>query len=284
MLSTGYGGALSSVFFGISSCSSVWKRKKHVGVLQMDYNKLAGECGSLEDLFTLWREAHHQESEAECLGINGEGGTFPRKGGIAPAYEAFRDSFCPDGITSHAGREGAGKTCQVLFILIESNVLSQDAAKKSYGNQPFWFNVFPEDEVRSLYAGRLQQALQRLVQTQGLKQEVHEPYGYMNLNKRGGFGDMNGKPLRTYVNRYLPFIKRQIELLSPNYIVCCSCYDLLAKSLFGTRKHEASIAMYPQLYLLPGNQPAKVYYIYHPTKRNNGRFASGLNFIGQYGI
>lgn len=49
----------------------------------------------------------------------------------------------------------------------------------------------------------------------------------MNLNKRGGFKDLRPSGIRDnfndYVNRYLDFILKEIEIINPDYIVGLRC-------------------------------------------------------------
>jgi len=236
----------------------------------MDYREKIKDCNTLDDLFFLWKKEHEREPEDSCRGVDGQGGTFPRKNGTPPNYEPFKDSFCPDGVTSRAGNESSTNRCQVLFILKELNVTATDG---NY-NDSFWFNEKVEDPVRNKYAQRFDWVIQRLIETQGLKQEDSKTYGYMNLNKRGGYGNNDEKYLKAYVKKYLPFIEKQISLLSPKYIVCCGNYELLRKELFKTTdKHNPSKSIYPQQYKF-----AQVYNVCHPSIKDEKKFIRSLDF------
>lgn len=244
----------------------------------MDFNKRIEECNSLDALFSLWKTAHGLESEESCCGLDDSVGTFPLKGDIMPNYMTFKDSFCQDGITSKAGVKGLATECQVMFILKEANVTEKDGTITK-GNQDdlFWFNERVECIERKRYAERFQLVIQRLIQVQGLDIKDGEPYYYMNLNKRGGYGGSDNKCLRAYVKEYKLFIEKQIQLLSPSVIVCCGCYDLLDKALFGFEKHNKKISRFPQDY-----RSSKVFYVYHPSPINHDkRFNRGLDYIGQ---
>ena len=59
-----------------------------------------------------------------------------------------------------------------------------------------------------------------------LGEEVQDdPFGYVNLNKRGGFGRTDYTRLKNYAKRYRAFLKRQLALMAPEKIVFCGCYD-----------------------------------------------------------
>lgn len=229
----------------------------------MDYTKKIEACNTLDELFCLWREAQGKEPEDSCCGVDGQGGTFPRrKDGTLPNYKPFKDSFCPDGVTSRVGNESSKNRCQVLFILKESNVTATDG---NYDYDYFWFNEKVEESDRETYAERFELAIQRLIETQGLNQEDSKLYGYMNLNKRGGYGGNYNKALEAYVQEYQSFIRKQISLLSPKYIIGCSelVYNLLKK------------------YNLVEDPSAKVYYIYHPSYLSDTGFNCSLDNIGR---
>jgi hypothetical protein len=254
----------------------------------MDYTKKIEACNTLDELFSLWREAQGKEPEGKCLGEGKRIGTFPRKKLSKKEYEtpvyktetSFKDSFCPDGITSEAGHESSANRCQVLFILKESNVVDEDGyITKGNDNNKFWFNDAVENSERKKYAGRFQLVIQRLIETQGLKQKDSKLYGYMNLNKRGGYGTTDDKALAAYMQEYQSFIRKQIFLLSPKFIVCCGNYELLRKELFKTAEHNASVSIYPQQYKIADDYFAKVYYVYHPSNYEK-KFIRGLDFIG----
>ena len=248
----------------------------------MDYTKKIEACNTLDELFSLWKEKQSNEPKESCYGEGNKTGTFPREDGKSPDYDTFKDGFYPDGVTSRVGNESSTNRCQVLFILNEPNVTEKITKGKDKYKDSFWFNKAVGESDREKYAQRFELAIQRLIETQGLKQEDSKLYGFMNLNKRGGYGETGDQaPLAAYVKKYLPFIEKQISLLSPKYIVCCGNYELLRKELFKTTdKHNASVSIYPQQYKITDNHFAKVYYIYHPCNCEK-RFIRGLDYIGQ---
>lgn len=52
---------------------------------------------------------------------------------------------------------------------------------------------------------------------------------YMNLNKRGGFGACNMARVGHYVKLYKAYIKKEIELIKPDLIICGGTYDTVIK-------------------------------------------------------
>lgn len=53
----------------------------------------------------------------------------------------------------------------------------------------------------------------------------------MDLNKRGGFGTCNHTRLRHYVEAYEPFIRREIDIISPNIIICGGTFGTVKELL-----------------------------------------------------
>lgn len=233
----------------------------------MDYTKKIEACNTLDELFSLWREAHEEEPKDSCYGEGKKIGTFPRKDGKTPDYDTFKDGFYPDGVTSRVGNESSTNRCQVLFILKESNVTEKITKGKDKYKDSFWFNKAVGERAREKYAQRFELVLQRLIEKHGLKQEDSKLYGFMNLNKRGGYGTTDDEALTAYVKEYSCFIKKQISLLSPKYIVYCgkTFYELLSKEEFK----------------LVEDSSAEVFYTYHPSAQGitDNDYINGLTPI-----
>lgn len=169
------------------------------------------DAQTLSDLFQLWQKAHECDPNWED--------TFP-KGRESGVVEAFKTSFCVDGISSLDGRYSGGDKADVLFILKESNI-GQDELRKSGTVHPFWFNEDLTHSTRVKYAKRFKAVLDRYEPQMNVK----APIGYMNLNKRGGAGSTEPKRLRKYICQYHIFILKEIEIIAPKEIFLCGCKD-----------------------------------------------------------
>lgn len=220
----------------------------------------------LSDLFTLWQNAQRRE-------INPEE-TFP----ICPSTKkypddprAFQTSFCIDGVTSlqgHVDSKTAEPAVSVLFILKESNNRGMATTPEASG---FWFNEKTDAPAREHYRQNLARALQTLPHIGSLAQ----PFGYINLNKRGGFGQTTDQQLKQYVAKYRHFIKRQIILHDPHYVIFCGCYDHVAHLLFETaptlrKKHPINITL--------NGHTTTLSYVYHPSCQSSRFYQSLQSF------
>ena len=53
--------------------------------------------------------------------------------------------------------------------------------------------------------------------------EALKKIAFMNLNKRGGFGNIQGENFLKYIETYKDYIRREIEIINPDVIVWCAC-------------------------------------------------------------
>ncbi len=206
------------------------------------------DAQTLSDLFQLWQKAHEYDSNWEA--------TFPR-GKESSVVEAFKTSFCVDGVSSLDGKYNGGDKADVLFILKESNI-GQDELREAGKIHPFWFNEEPTHSTREKYAMKFKAVLDRY----DPRWESSAPFGYMNLNKRGGAGYTESKRLASYVKQYQNFILKEIELISPRAVFLCGCEDAFRplcsnSNLQTAESHKGIVAL--------NNNLSKVYSIYHPS-------------------
>lgn len=227
---------------------------------------LIQECQSLDCLFGLWKSAQLNEDEESYKK------TCPKSTKIKtnddykykhPEYSTYKNNFCPDGVTSIKGQEKQNQKIEVLFILKESN--TGGVADET---NDFWFNI-SKDNTREKYANRLYLMLEKLQPE--CNRYTH--FGYVNLNKRGGYGKTHTPSLNNYINMYHDFIIREIELLNPDYIVCCGCFDSIAKILGLQPWKKGGVQTYRF-----NDKNALVYYIYHPSC-NKCQFNKSLNVL-----
>jgi hypothetical protein len=164
---------------------------------------------TLDELFKLWDYEQKNESPESCQK------TFPYKKDEPPLVSEFKESFCPDGYLSDSFNG-------VLIICRESNVSS---------NKPMgeFNNVFAmaDPKIRTTnYDNFIKKALNFLAKNEGFNGTTEKDQcAYMNLNKRGGYGKTDMSRLKNYVKAYEDFIKKEIELLNPDFVVCGGTYD-----------------------------------------------------------
>ena len=232
-------------------------------------NKI-NKCKTLDELFKLWKQAHKDEENFFK--------TFPKCsccGGVP--NENFKESFCKDGITSLNGNVNKDKTItedvKVLFVLKESNCGGHKV------NDEFWFNDCVGNKERNDYKERLEDALKYFNFV-----NPNAYFGYMNLNKRGGYGSTNSKQLEAYTLEYYTFIKKEIEILSPDYIIFCGCFDAFVKAC--RKKDNQCLHNWnrknpqKQKYNINKNKHAYIVNIYHPSRRNSDeKFYNSLEIL-----
>ena len=207
----------------------------------------AEECESLDELFCLWQKAHMAEENPEK--------TFPQSpDGKKPPKDAFRGSFCLDGITSAKGHEKGidyelKPHVDVLFVLKESNTGGKPEKKGK-----FWFDGNPEQSERIDYCKKFVKILKILDANENCR------FGYMNLNKRGGYRRTHLPSLKRYVKKYAKFIKKQIQLHSPKIVVFCGCYDVAVSNVLDMDKWKGK----SDTANIDGEEMT-LHYVYHPS-------------------
>ena len=161
---------------------------------------------ALNELLALWKAAHEKEDESSCQR------TFPKSSVGTPDFKTFRKSFCPDGYLSESYNN-------VLIICRESNVSGNEVM----GEFSDTFAMQKKGENMNVYFTFIKKALKKANKPDSV--EEVKKCAYMNLNKRGGYGTTNHHRLANYVKLYEPFIKKEIELLSPEIIICGGTYN-----------------------------------------------------------
>lgn len=191
----------------------------------------AGNAQTLDDLFVLWQEAHMVDPKWDK--------TFPKSKGELPD-ESFKASFKADGVSCELGNYNKQirkcQTADIVFVLKESDVLDENGSASN--NFDFWFD---EAVVGNSGKNKLKNAI--AVRNRYMKKfsvildkycsdwNSYTPFGYMNLNKRGGFSKANYNQLKAYVRQYHRFILKEMELLAPKTIVLCGCVGELVLGL-----------------------------------------------------
>ena len=213
------------------------------------------ECRTLQELFEAWKNKQKNE-EPDSPNAS----TFPE--GIIEAQN-FKESFCVDGFTSAKGRECPYIVHEnrPLFILKEANVTDRNEKNVIKENgHGFWFNDKPEER------GKYKKIL---ICLDVLKVSKDQPFGYMNLNKRGGFGRTYQSRLSNYVIKYREFIRQQIAIMKPSVIICCGCYDVFMRDCYSKTTWRNLDKPHQTIQFESNSREIPVYYVYHPAARGN---------------
>ncbi|HJJ05459.1 MAG TPA: hypothetical protein OIM45_06410 [Clostridiaceae bacterium] len=156
----------------------------------------------LNELFIKWKEEHKNEK------LNNEDVTER----TIPVKEIDKNSFTYDGFVFDE------KDGTILYILSESNV--GDNAKED--NDMFWFKGIYKVENNTYHSIPRRIEKMQKVLCQKIPQLTNRDISYMNINKRGGFGECNKQILYNYYKRYKEhYIWKEIEIINPKLIVFC---------------------------------------------------------------
>lgn len=168
-------------------------------------------CSSVGELLPLWKLAHKCEVNTDYIAGN------------VPAY-----AFLPDGIINE--ESFAKSSPRVLFIAKEAYWYGEHdddkAAAKNAETVMFWHRRVAYGEVpETIFSKRLSMLANAIFnddfKTINKDHTALRSVAVINLNKRGGFVGCVWKTLEEYVKRYAEFISQEIELISPELIVCC---------------------------------------------------------------
>ncbi len=173
--------------------------------------KYINACSNLEELLALWKLAHKCEVKTDYITGN------------VPTY-----AFLPDGIINE--ESFAKSSPRILFIAKEAYWYGehddvQEAAKNAE-NVMFWHRRVAYGEVpETIFSKRLAMLANAIFnddfKTINKDHTALRSVAVINLNKRGGFVGCVWGTLEEYVKRYAGFISKEIELISPELIVCC---------------------------------------------------------------
>lgn len=167
--------------------------------------------GTMEELFSQWREAHRRESDTSYLNDD-----IPK------------DMFLPDGVIDPV-RFSAARP-RVLFLAKEANWFAPGAgappegAVGSFWHQDVAFGRADKTQFSYRLAMLANAVLHSDRQHYSVIDQDHEvlrSVAVVNLNKRGGYAYCVWHTLNTYVKRYQDYIRRQISLIAPDLIICC---------------------------------------------------------------
>jgi len=226
----------------------------------MKYNNL-DDIFYLEDLFIVWQAEQAKEKEY--------------KNDKVDIRSFSRDGFVDEKMWASSFLNGK----RVLYIAREANATGQRLVDDG--------RFYLKDEESS----RKKKIFQRIIAIQNiikarLDGNIKNEYTYsdfneiafMNINKRGGSSSTDFKQLNKYAEKYKEFIKREIEIINPDYIICCGSYWQIIDHVYdyfkskkeweNRKKSEPDIDMYYKLNIKGKIVPA--FNVFHPSaiKRN----------------
>lgn len=160
----------------------------------------------IENLFAEWQALQQKESNYE-------------------ASEIAKDSFTYDGVINLP--EYVKQDTKYLFISKESNIENNEAQPpyRSDGDN-FWLrDVCFQKQKPSIFSKRLAMLANSIYsadfESVDKCHDILNKVAFMNLNKRGGLSGSKWKTISGYTQKYACFIKREIDMVEPDIIICC---------------------------------------------------------------
>ena len=193
----------------------------------MNFEKLTESikhCNTLDELFDIWKQAHKYEKDYEettiIEAVKTKKGEFE---GIS------KESFIKDGFICEQEYLSASK--KVLFVLKESNIqthrsqwqLDHPSECDQFGFYTNYINGNESDNIPKQHE-KMARIAHYIIYNEDIKdveilKATLNKTAFMNINKRGGGASTNENKFWNYENKYLRYIKRQIEILNPDVIV-----------------------------------------------------------------
>lgn len=170
----------------------------------------------IENLFAEWQALQQKESNEEYLDYG--------------ASEVAKDSFTYDGVINPP--EYAKQGTKYLFISKESNIENEKDQRpfRSDGDN-FWLRDVclqkekPQKSKPSIFSNRLAMFANAIYsldfESVNKCHDVLNKVAFMNLNKRGGLSESKRKTIPENTQKYAGFIKREIDMIKPDIIICC---------------------------------------------------------------
>lgn len=170
----------------------------------------------IENLFAEWQALQQKESYEEYLKYG--------------ASEIAKDSFTYDGVINPP--EYVKQDTKYLFISKESNIENKEGQCpfRSDGDI-FWLRDVcfqkqkPSIFSKSIFSNRLAMFANAIYSLDFERvnkcHDILNKVAFMNLNKRGGLSESIPKTIPEYTKKYAGFIKREIDMIKPDIIICC---------------------------------------------------------------
>lgn len=232
---------------------------------------------TLQELFEEW----YQKQKA--MDMNEKLGKYVAKRKISV------ESFCVDGAIDDIYWDGENDK-RILYILREENGAHATDIDKDgniiIGNGIKGKNFWVREQFKKFWNtkntdAKLPVMLKKLVNVRllidandtrkGLDENstcanLMERTAFMNINKMGGDSSVHWPTLIAYAEKYSDYIKNEIEILSPDIIVCCGTYWLVKEKIMNEEEwketEEKSVS-----YLTLENKSITVYDLPHTARR-----------------
>ena len=170
----------------------------------------------IENLFAEWQARQQKEPYEEYLKYG--------------APEIAKDSFTYDGIIDPPVY--AKQDTKYLFISKESNIENKNGPRPFRADGDiFWLRDVcfqkqkPSIFSKSIFSNRLAMFANAIYSLDFERvnkcHDILNKVAFMNLNKRGGLSESKRKTIRKYTKKYAGFIKREIDMIKPDIIICC---------------------------------------------------------------
>ena len=160
----------------------------------------------IENLFAEWQALQQKESNYG-------------------ASEIAKDSFTYDGVIDPP--EYAKQDTKYLFISKESNIKNKnDQRPYRADGDIFWLrDVCFQKQKPKIFSKRLAMLANAIYsldfESVNKCHDILNKVAFMNLNKRGGLSGSKWKTIQEYTKKYAGFIKREIDMIEPDIIICC---------------------------------------------------------------
>lgn len=234
----------------------------------------------LEDLFNRWKEEQLKDKETTCNSKNG--------------YVVATNSFYKDGIVNSVEYQNSEHNKRkVLFITNEVSInCKEDNAEKTElrgncdagylvgndkGNTVCSFTNYINGEEQETWSGKMRikfGEMYRIITEKNYKiessfdedanREALKKIAFMNLNKRGGFGNIQGENFLKYIETYKDYIRREIEIINPDVIVWCACNTYKKKYMDAIFDNKD---VWKKKKLIPDKNKVPILRMWHPSVR-----------------
>lgn len=237
----------------------------------------------LKKLFECWKEEQSNDSGEETC--NSQDG-----------YVVAVNSFYEDGIVNSVEYQNSEHNKpKVLFITNEVSIdCKQDNDEKNpglkgkcenghlvgnnEGNTVCSFAKYINGEEQETWSGKMRikfGEMYRIMTEKNYKiessfdvdknKQALNKIAFMNLNKRGGFGNIQGENFLKYIETYKDYIRREIEIINPDVIVWCACntYKKYMDAIFDDKYKN----VWQQKGLVLNKKEIPILRMWHPSVR-----------------
>lgn len=213
-----------------------------------------GTNQDLEKLFNKWindQVAESSEEYSKYCDIN---------------KSVSKNTFQYDGFVDYETFIKNKKGKRLLFIAKEANVGRTGENIEEYINKDFWLRSVYQDKVRpnqfskriSIMANAfLNDNFEELEKDSSILKNI----AFMNLNKRGGFSTCNWETIEGYVKKYADNIRREIDIISPDMIICCGkgIKNLLSNHISNINQFKICEIIHPSYYFISDYNYLKIW-------------------------